>query len=180
MWCYRSAVTSRICASLMYIGFTWQSKRHNSSAPCVSHGGGMHHNTYLSPLWLSGQSGSYEFEASKVILLIMLDLNAPEEPLVMMGTSAESDTFKLLLCCTDDVPSALNSLTWKAAAAATTTRNETDFNRASWAQRLALPFTSESDRFQISPADSPEMLQHTVWRTGLFIAYSDERWLVVW
>ena len=30
--------------------------------------------------------------------------------------------------------------------------------------------------FQISPAASPEILHHTVWRTWLFIAYSDERW----
>ena len=28
---------------------------------------------------------------------------------------------------------------------------------------------------QISPAASPEILHHTVWRTWLFIAYSDER-----
>ena len=39
------------------------------------------------------------------------------------------------------------------------------------------PFTPESDQFQISPAASPEILHHTVWRTWLFIAYSDERWL---
>ena len=36
---------------------------------------------------------------------------------------------------------------------------------------------SRSDQFQISPAASPEMLHHTVWRTWLFIAYSDDRWL---
>ena len=34
-----------------------------------------------------------------------------------------------------------------------------------------------SDQFRISPADSPEIFHHTVWRTWLFIAYSDERWL---
>ena len=28
-----------------------------------------------------------------------------------------------------------------------------------------------------SPAASPEILHHTVWRTWLFIVYSDERWL---
>ena len=37
------------------------------------------------------------------------------------------------------------------------------------------PFTPKSDQFQISPAASPEILHHTVWRTWLFIAYSDER-----
>ena len=31
-------------------------------------------------------------------------------------------------------------------------------------------------RSEISPATSPEILHHTVWRTWLFIAYSDERW----
>ena len=39
---------------------------------------------------------------------------------------------------------------------------------------LSLPL---SDQFQVSPATSPEMLHHTVWRTWLFIAYSDESWL---
>ena len=39
------------------------------------------------------------------------------------------------------------------------------------------PFTPKSDQCQISPAASPEILHHTVWRTWLFIAYSDERWL---
>ena len=39
------------------------------------------------------------------------------------------------------------------------------------------PFTPERDQCQISPAASPEILQHTVRRTWLFIAYSDERWL---
>ena len=37
------------------------------------------------------------------------------------------------------------------------------------------PFTPESDQCQISPAASPEILHHTVRRTWLFIAYSDER-----
>ena len=39
------------------------------------------------------------------------------------------------------------------------------------------PFTPKSYQFQISPAASLEVLHHTVWRTWLFIAYSDERWL---
>ena len=39
------------------------------------------------------------------------------------------------------------------------------------------PSTPKSDQFQISPAAPPEILYHTVWRTWLFIAYSDERWL---
>ena len=34
----------------------------------------------------------------------------------------------------------------------------------------------KSDLFQISPAASSEILHHTVWRTWLFIAYSDEIW----
>ena len=38
------------------------------------------------------------------------------------------------------------------------------------------PFTPESDQCQISPAASQEIWHHTVWRTWLFIAYSDERW----
>ena len=41
------------------------------------------------------------------------------------------------------------------------------------------PFTPKSDQFKISPAAWPEIiyLHYTVWRTWLFIAYSDERWL---
>ena len=39
------------------------------------------------------------------------------------------------------------------------------------------PYTPKSDQFQVSPAASPEVLHHTVWRTWLFIAYSAERWL---
>ena len=38
--------------------------------------------------------------------------------------------------------------------------------------------TSKSDQFQISPAASPEIVPHTVWRTWLFTAFSDERWLI--
>ena len=37
------------------------------------------------------------------------------------------------------------------------------------------PLTPKSDQLQISPAASPEILHHIVWRTWLFIAYSDER-----
>ena len=33
-----------------------------------------------------------------------------------------------------------------------------------------------NDQFQISPAASPKIWHHTVWRTWLSIAYSDERW----
>ena len=36
------------------------------------------------------------------------------------------------------------------------------------------PFTPGSDRAQISPAASPVISHHTVWRTWLFIAYSDD------
>ena len=38
------------------------------------------------------------------------------------------------------------------------------------------PFTPESDQCQNSPAASQEIWHHTVRRTWLFIAYSDERW----
>ena len=37
------------------------------------------------------------------------------------------------------------------------------------------PFTLKSDQFQISPAASPEILHPTVWRTWLFIPYSEGR-----
>ena len=39
------------------------------------------------------------------------------------------------------------------------------------------PFTPKGDQFQISPAASPEILHHTLWRTWLFITFSDGRWL---
>ena len=39
------------------------------------------------------------------------------------------------------------------------------------------PFIPKSDQYQISPVASQEILHHTVWRTWLFIAYSDARWL---
>ena len=47
--------------------------------------------------------------------------------------------------------------------------------RAGWT--AVLTFTPKSDQFQISPAASLEILHHTVWRTWLCIAYSDEIWL---
>ena len=39
------------------------------------------------------------------------------------------------------------------------------------------PFTPESDQCQNSPAASQKIWHHTVWRSWLFIAYSDENWL---
>ena len=39
------------------------------------------------------------------------------------------------------------------------------------------PFSPESNQCQNSPAASQEIWHHTVWRTWLFIAYSDEKWL---
>ena len=39
------------------------------------------------------------------------------------------------------------------------------------------PFIPKSDQCQISPAASPEISHRTVWRTWLFLAYSDERLL---
>ena len=39
------------------------------------------------------------------------------------------------------------------------------------------PVTPESDQCQNYPAASQEIWHHTVWRTWLFIAYSDEKWL---
>ena len=38
---------------------------------------------------------------------------------------------------------------------------------------LINPFTPKSDQYQISPAASPEILHHIVWRTWLFIAISE-------
>ena len=40
---------------------------------------------------------------------------------------------------------------------------------------MLVAFATESDQCQISPAASPAILHHTVRRTWLFIAYSDER-----
>ena len=45
------------------------------------------------------------------------------------------------------------------------------------AQGIINPFTPKSDQCQNSPAASQEIWHHTVWRTWLFIAYSDEKWL---
>ena len=39
------------------------------------------------------------------------------------------------------------------------------------------PLTPESDQCQNPRAGSQEIWHHTVWRTWLFIAYSDEKWL---
>ena len=41
------------------------------------------------------------------------------------------------------------------------------------------PFTPKRDQLQISPAASPNISHHTVWRTWLFIRYSDERFIMV-
>ena len=41
--------------------------------------------------------------------------------------------------------------------------------------RKASRLATYSDQLQISPAASPVILHHTVWRTWLFIAYSDKR-----
>ena len=40
------------------------------------------------------------------------------------------------------------------------------------------PSHSKCDQFQISLAASPKIWHHAAWRTWLFIAYSDERWLL--
>ena len=42
---------------------------------------------------------------------------------------------------------------------------------------MVSPPTPASDQCQNSPAASQEIWHHTVWRTWLFIAYSDEKWL---
>ena len=39
------------------------------------------------------------------------------------------------------------------------------------------PVTPKSDQCRIYPAASLEIWHHTVWRTWLFIAHSDEKWL---
>ena len=41
------------------------------------------------------------------------------------------------------------------------------------------PFTPKSDQVRISPVASPVILHHTVWRTWLFIAYSDWKRILV-
>ena len=43
--------------------------------------------------------------------------------------------------------------------------------------QLSRPSNPESDQFQISPTASPGISHYTAWRTWLFIAYSDDRWL---
>ena len=42
-----------------------------------------------------------------------------------------------------------------------------------------ITFTPKSDQVQISPVASPVILHHTVWRTWLFIAYSDWKMILV-
>ena len=44
-------------------------------------------------------------------------------------------------------------------------------------RRSLNPFTPKCDQCQLSPAASPAILHNTVWRTWLFIAYSDGKWL---
>ena len=55
------------------------------------------------------------------------------------------------------------------------------FTISPWYCIMFNPLTPKSDQFPISPAASPVILHiilhHTVWRTWLFMAYSDERWL---
>ena len=41
------------------------------------------------------------------------------------------------------------------------------------------PFTPKSDQVQISPAAFPVILHHTVWRTWLFITYSDWKMIII-
>ena len=45
--------------------------------------------------------------------------------------------------------------------------------------RFSCTFTPKSDQVQISPVASPVILHHTVWRTWLFIAYSDWKMILV-
>ena len=51
-------------------------------------------------------------------------------------------------------------------------------NGISSKHRFFNPFIPNNDKFQISPAASPEILHHTVRRTWLFIACSDERRII--
>ena len=69
-------------------------------------------------------------------------------------------------------------LVWNSDAEKTLFKEETDTCSLMFSCYYPCnPFTPESDQCQISPAASPEIVHHTVWRTWLFIAYSDERWL---
>ena len=47
------------------------------------------------------------------------------------------------------------------------------------AANLVYPVTPKSDQVQISPAAFPVILHHTVWRTWLFIAYSDWKMIIL-
>ena len=60
-----------------------------------------------------------------------------------------------------------------------------DWLISGWPMRIAsmhslhciYPFTPKSDQYQVSPTALPEiLLHHTVWRTWLFMAYSNRRW----
>ena len=55
-------------------------------------------------------------------------------------------------------------------------RNRTYVHKENGASIQVNPFTPESDQCQNSPAASQEIWHRTVWRTWLFIAYSDEKW----
>ena len=48
-----------------------------------------------------------------------------------------------------------------------------------WMDFKVNTFTPKSDQVQISPVASPVILRHTVWRTWLFIAYSDWKMILV-
>ena len=74
--------------------------------------------------------------------------------------------------CTSLQPSANITTQWTARAMRTaeTITVITDCS----SQLKVSPFTPKSDQFQISPTASPEILHHTVWRTWLFKAHSNE------
>ena len=48
-----------------------------------------------------------------------------------------------------------------------------------WTRWRINTFIPKSDQVQISPVASPVILHHTVWRTWLFIAYSDWKMILV-
>ena len=83
------------------------------------------------------------------------------EPLVS-GPLLAIDTVPRALCCSN--------------ATATTTKFHSHSSTTTLSQPFN-PFTPDSDQCQISPAASQEIWHHTVRRTWLIIAYSDERWL---
>ena len=77
---------------------------------------------------------------------------------------------------------------WKAWLKASGWTRQADFPYQQEAKAFA-PLLSGNGRlpqgtiqewsFQMSPAASPEILHHTAWRTWLFIAYSDERLIML-